>query len=65
MSATTPTAATAFVPAGPPSAQPMRNITDPRILAMLDPRKHGHLRNTGIDPRGSGIAARAKKQAAI
>lgn len=65
MSATTPTAAPEFVPAGPPAAQPMRNITDPRILAMLDPRKHGHFRNTGIDKRGSGIAAKSKRQAAI
>lgn len=50
--------------AGPPAAQPMPGLSK-RAQAMLDPRRNGHFRNTGIDPRGSGIAAKAKKQAAI
>jgi len=50
----------------PASAQPIRGITDPRILKLLDPKKNGHFRNgTQIEPQGAGLARHAKTKASI
>ena len=51
------------VKGNPASAQPLRSITDPRVLKLLAHRRPGFC--TPIEPAGSGLARQAMRKAAI